>query len=462
MIEGQEDVTWDDSVAIAKACERSGVRTLFRSDHYLSVEDKRERGSLDALATPGGARRDHREAAAGDDGARPATFRHPSVFAKLVVTVDQIKRRPRRAGGWEPAWSDREHEAYGFDLPEARAGDGRLRRAAERSSTGHLGGWPVQLRRGALQDRRARRAAEAGAAADAADHRRLGRAAQPAHRGRGGPPSTTPSSRPEELGELRAKLDAECERQGRDPATLPLSVMTGWIVGETREALVERAGRLASWRGRTATARRSSPGCRDAWITGTVEEAVEQLRALAEAGCARVMAQQLLHRDLEAIATIGREVIPMKGSDLRFTKMGPTGVDVSVICLGCMGFGDGRRQTPMGARRGRQPRDHQRGARRRDQLLRHRQRLLARRQRGDHRPGPARHGATATRSCSPPRSTADARGPERRRPLPQGDHAEIDNSLRRLGTDYVDLYQIHRWDYDTPDRGDAGGARTTS
>ena len=28
--------------------------------------------------------------------------------------------------------------------------------------------------------------------------------------------------------------------------------------------------------------------------------------------------------------------------------------------------------------------------------------------------------------------------------------AEIDTSLRRLGVDYVDLYQIHRWDTLTP------------
>ena len=53
MIEGQEDVTWEQWVALAEACEEYGLEALFRSDHYGSVMGERfeDRGSLDAWAT---------------------------------------------------------------------------------------------------------------------------------------------------------------------------------------------------------------------------------------------------------------------------------------------------------------------------------------------------------------------------------------------------------------------------
>ncbi|MDQ2975422.1 MAG: aldo/keto reductase [Acidobacteriota bacterium] len=51
----------------------------------------------------------------------------------------------------------------------------------------------------------------------------------------------------------------------------------------------------------------------------------------------------------------------------------------------------------------------------------------------------------ATKVYYPMREGANARGLSRKAIL-----IEIDSSLRRLGTDYVDLYQIHRWDKYTP------------
>ncbi len=51
----------------------------------------------------------------------------------------------------------------------------------------------------------------------------------------------------------------------------------------------------------------------------------------------------------------------------------------------------------------------------------------------------------ATKVNGPMRPDPNGRGLSRKAIF-----SEIDASLRRLGTDHVDLYQIHRWDYQTP------------
>ena len=308
MIEGQEDVTWDDWVAIAETCERSGIGTLFRSDHYLSVEDKGERGSLDAWATLAALAAITTKLRLGTM-VSPATFRHPSVFAKLAATVDQISGG-RVSPGLGAGWWDREHEAYGFDLPEL----GPRMEAFEEQLEVATRSWAD------------------GAFSFSGEHFTvvdLDARPKPLQRpmplvvgGSGGPRSLRIAARwaseyntvfagPERIVELRGELDAACEAADRDPASLPLSLMTGWIVGETRGEVVERAGRLAAWQGKGDDGEALLADADDAWIVGTVEEAVEQLHALHEAGCTRVMAQHLLHRDIEAIELIGREVAPL-------------------------------------------------------------------------------------------------------------------------------------------------------
>ncbi len=55
------------------------------------------------------------------------------------------------------------------------------------------------------------------------------------------------------------------------------------------------------------------------------------------------------------------------------------------------------------------------------------------------------HVVIATKAFYPMSDDPNDRGLSRKHLL-----SSIDNSLRRLGTEYVDLYQIHRWDADTP------------
>ncbi|MGE5336084.1 MAG: LLM class flavin-dependent oxidoreductase [Nitrososphaerota archaeon] len=307
MIEGQEDVTWQDWLALAGACEANGVGTMFRSDHYLSVDDRRERGSLDAWGTI---------TALGAVTERlrlgtlvsPATFRHPAVLAKAAVTADHVSGG-RVEVGIGAGWWEREHELYGFELPEVGP---RMAALEEQMQIvrGHWGEGPFSFD------------GERYAA------RRLDARPKPVQRSlplilgaKGGPRSlrigarwadeyNTVMSTAEEIADLRRRLDEACEREGRDPATLPLSMMTGWLVGADRAELVDRASRLARWKGQGDDGEAFIAGLRPGTILGTVEEAVEQLRALAEAGLSRVMGQHLLHRDLDAVALIGREIAP--------------------------------------------------------------------------------------------------------------------------------------------------------
>src|SRR5919106_4186917 len=116
MIEGQEDVTWDQWLALAAAWEEHGLEGLFRSDHYESVMGMRERGSLDAWTTLAALAARTSRIRLGTL-VSPVTFRHPSVLAKSVVTVDHVSGG-RVELGMGAGWMEKEHSGYGFPFPD--------------------------------------------------------------------------------------------------------------------------------------------------------------------------------------------------------------------------------------------------------------------------------------------------------------------------------------------------------
>src|SRR4029450_8973341 len=115
MIEGQEGVSWGEWVALARACEDHGLEGLFRSDHYQSVFDVSGRGSLDAWATLAGLAAVTERIRLGTM-VTPATFRRPSILARMVATVGHISGG-RRELGLGAGWNQSEHDAYGFPFP---------------------------------------------------------------------------------------------------------------------------------------------------------------------------------------------------------------------------------------------------------------------------------------------------------------------------------------------------------
>jgi F420-dependent oxidoreductase-like protein len=268
MVEGQEGVTWDDWLALARVSEEYGYEALFRSDHYGPVMGAEELGSLDAWTTIAGL-------AALTSTVRlgtlvsPATFRHPSVLAKSAVTADHISGG-RVEVGMGAGWNEAEHRRYGFPFPPTRE---RMDIFAEQLEIVHRQ-WksePFSFK---------------GDHYHLVDCDPLPKPLQSPHPplivgGRGGPRSValaarwadeynTVSPTPDECRALRGRIAEACEREGREP--LPLSAMITLI----REP----------------------------------DEAVRRLGELAEAGVSRVMLQHLEHTDLDVLRVIAEEVVP--------------------------------------------------------------------------------------------------------------------------------------------------------
>jgi F420-dependent oxidoreductase-like protein len=312
MVEGQEGVSWDEWLALAAACESAGLDGLFRSDHYLSVIGRQDRISLDALTTLAGL-------AAHTDRIRlgtlvsPVTFRHPSVLAKSVATIDHISGG-RVELGLGAGWNEAEHVAYGFAFPPMGTRMELLEEQLE-----------IVVR---LWSEDAVSFAGRHYTLDACPGlpKPLQHPRPPIIVGGGaGPRSVALAVRfageyntllasVDDCRERKARLVAACEAAGRDPATLPMSLMATCVVGEDRAEVLERVRRVRRVVGMDDEDPEAVLADRAGrWIAGTPDDVVTRLRELEAAGVERVYLQHLAHADTDMVALVGEAVAPALG-----------------------------------------------------------------------------------------------------------------------------------------------------
>jgi alkanesulfonate monooxygenase SsuD/methylene tetrahydromethanopterin reductase-like flavin-dependent oxidoreductase (luciferase family) len=303
MIEGQEDVGWEQWRAIAASCEEHGIPALFRSDHYLPLGAVTERQVLDAWGTTCAL-------AAITSSVRlgtlvsPATFRHPSLLAKLAVTADHVSGG-RIDVGLGAGWNDPEHVAFGFpfadmgtrvsvfseqlEIVRGLTDAGPFHFSGEHYSVGPVDALPkpVQARLPIIVGGNAAPRSTAVAARFADEY-------------------NTPFAAPQDIVVRREAVVRAWSDAGRDDARF--SVMTGLLVGRDEAELLDRAGRLAEKQASGRSAREELDAMPPSAIVGTVDVVGERLRELADLGVDRLMCQLLLHDDLDQIALIGDEL----------------------------------------------------------------------------------------------------------------------------------------------------------
>ena len=238
----------------------------------------------------------------------PATFRHPSELARLVVTADHVSGG-RVELGLGAGWHEREHAAHGFPYPPLGT---RMDILAEQLEV-LLGNW--------------RRPSD-DAFSFAGEHYELSdldAQPKPVQRphppliigGNAGPRSAALAAQfadeyntafptVDQILERRGRVERACEQVGRE--AIPFSIMTGVLVGSDQRELRSRAQRLGEKMGADPQALLADPP--PGWIVGTVDQAIEQLLAVREAGVSRVMCQQLLHEDVDAVALLGTRLAP--------------------------------------------------------------------------------------------------------------------------------------------------------
>ena len=277
MIEGQEGVSWEQWIALARATEEANLEGLFRSDHYRSIVRGEPAGALDAWATLAGL-------AAVTERIRlgtlvsPVTFRRVPVLAKLVTTVDHISGG-RVELGLGAGWYEAEHDAYGFAFPPLRERMDELdRQLAE--LVRHWDDAPE------IQPKPLQRPHPPIIVGGTAKPRTVRAAVAYADE------YNTVWPTVEEARERKRAVDDAAQAARRDP--LRFSMMTSCVVAEDNTGLRERLAAFTSITGSEGPA-----------ISGTVDEVVARLQEYERAGVERVMLQHIAHEDVAMVEVLG-------------------------------------------------------------------------------------------------------------------------------------------------------------